>query len=347
MTDRQPIETPVGIYTPETVLKRDVFSETSKGHLSGPGGGDAALRDLSKVPWYARILSQWLARREARALREVQGIEGTPVLLHHDRNGLLRRWSDGAPLQLARPSEAAFYRDARRLLREMRRRGVTHNDLAKPQNWLQRPDGRAAVIDFQLASVTRRRGRLFRIKGYEDLRHLMKMKRKYAPQLLTPKQARIADTRSVPSRIWRATGKRLYNFVTRRLMHWSDNEGAGNRLADMRAALQTFDATPGIRGHALFSYPLSGSGIGLYLFVETGLSAEEIAPMIPPPGVELVQTVTALPRHPDGRPRHDLLELIANNRLDEMEAALAAEPELADTLRPIIAGRRNLTDRIL
>ena len=49
----------------------------------------------------------------------------------------------------------------RDLARQMRRAGVTHNDIAKPQNWLMTPDGRAAVIDFQLATVHRRRGKLF------------------------------------------------------------------------------------------------------------------------------------------------------------------------------------------
>ena len=46
-----------------------------------------------------------------------------------------------------------------KLLREMRRAGVTHNDIAKPQNWLMTPEGRAAVIDFQLASVHESAGR--------------------------------------------------------------------------------------------------------------------------------------------------------------------------------------------
>ncbi len=36
-------------------------------------------------------------------------------------------------------------------------------------------------------------------------------------------------TRSWPARIWMATGKRLYIFITRRLLHWADREGAGDR----------------------------------------------------------------------------------------------------------------------
>ncbi len=348
----QPPTSPFPSFTPETVLKRDIFSETVTGYLDGdPEGGAgtrAALRNLALVPWYARPLSQWLARREARALEAVRGIDGVPVLVQANRQGILRLWSHGTPLQLAKPTDPAFFRDAKRLLREMRRQGVTHNDLAKPQNWLMTPEGRAAVIDFQLARVHKRRGRLYRIQGYEDLRHLLKMKRKFAPGLLTPAEKRVVERRSLPSRIWRATGKRLYNFVTRRLMNWSDSEGSGKRYDEDKAAIATaLKDAPGVTGHALYTYPLTGQGVGLYLFVETGLDAGAVAALLPEPQPELVQTVTALPRDAQGQPRDDLLTLVATNRTDELEAALAREPALAATLRPIIAGRLNLTDRLL
>ncbi len=345
--ETKPIAPMIG-FVPETVLKRDIFSETVTGHLAGDPPARAALRNLALVPWYARPLSQWLARREARALAAVQGIPGTPVLVRADSTGILRLWSDGTPLQLAKPSDPAFFSDARRLLREMRRRGVTHNDLAKPQNWLMTPEGRAAVIDFQLAAVHRRRGWLFRLQGYEDLRHLLKMKRAFAPQLLTAKELRVVDTRSAPSRLWRATGKRLYNFITRRLMNWSDSEGAGKRLEEGNAAIsRVLGNVEAIRGYALYAYPLSGKGVGLYLFVETDLALSAVTALLPEPAPELVQAVARLPREAGGAVRDDLLTLVATNRTDELEAALAREPKIAETMRPIIAGRLNLTDRLL
>ena len=70
------------------------------------------------------------------------------------RKSLIRDWIDGSPIHIARPSTREWYTGAHRILREMRRRGITHNDLAKPQNWLMRPDGEPAVIDFQLASAS-------------------------------------------------------------------------------------------------------------------------------------------------------------------------------------------------
>ena len=348
MNDKLPSSISIEDFEPDTVLKRDVFSETIKGHARSDPKLKLALRNLTNVPWYARPLSQWLARREARALHAVQGITGTPQLLADNRQGILRRWSEGTPLHLARPSQPAFYHDARRILREMRRRGVTHNDLAKPQNWLMAPDGHAELIDFQLASVHRRKSRSFRIKGYEDLRHLAKMKQRYAPHLLSAKEARIAATRSVPSRIWHATGKRLYNFITRRLMNWKDSEGAGMRFEEMRDTLAaTLENHAEISAHALLTYPLTGSGIGLYLFVETTLDSETATALLPKPQPDLIQITPALPRDANGTLRLDLLTLIATNRTDELDAALRSEPDLAAVLRPLIAGRLNLTDRLL
>ena len=196
-------------FVPETVHKRDVFSETISGHLAEDPGFKVVLRKLDGVPWWARPIARLLARREVRGLRAVRGIEGVPQLLRVDREGLLRSWSHGTPLQLAKPAEAAWYRDAKRLLREMRRRGVTHNDIAKPQNWLMTPDGRAAVIDFQLASVHRRKGKLFRVMAREDLRHLLKQKRNFAPHLLTASEKRVLERKALPTRIWMATETRI------------------------------------------------------------------------------------------------------------------------------------------
>ncbi|MFD0859869.1 serine/threonine protein kinase [Roseovarius aquimarinus] len=335
-------------FVPKTVHKRDIFSETISGDLEGIPDYPVVLRKLDTVPWYARPIAWALARKEIRGLRAVQGIEGCPDLVRVDRTGLLRSWTRGTPLHLAKPSDAAWYRDAKRLLREMRRCGVTHNDIAKPQNWLMTPDGRAAVIDFQLASLHRRRGRLFRVMAREDLRHLLKQKRAYAPDLLTPSEHRMLARKALPSRIWMATGKRAYNFITRRLMNWSDGEGTEDRIERdgpaLRAALM---AHPEVTGVALATYALPAKGVGLYAFVETTLSAEALADLAPEPKPEAIQPVAALPRDADGGLRADALQLVAANRLDELAQMQEREPELAERLAPIIAARRNLTDRVL
>ncbi|MEO3414394.1 serine/threonine protein kinase [Roseovarius sp. CAU 1744] len=335
-------------FVPGTVHKRDIFSETISGTLEGVPGFPVVLRKLDGVPFYVRPIAWFLARKEIRGLRAVQGIDGTPVLVRVDKTGLLRSWTQGTPLQLAKPTDPAWYRDAKRLLRQMRRAGVTHNDIAKPQNWLMTPDGRAAVIDFQLASVHRRRGVLFRTMAREDLRHLLKQKRAYAPELLTASEHRMLATKALPARIWMATGKRLYNFITRRLMNWSDGEGTEDRISrDGPALIAALTADPRVTGVALHTYALPAKGVGLYAFVECDLPVAALRALAPEPRPELIQPVKSLPRTAEGAVREDALNLIATNRLDELEMLQADDPVLAAALRPIVAGRLNLTDRVL
>ena len=334
------------VFVPVTVHKRDVFSETISGHAKGHEDQKLVLRSLLGVPLWARFLSRYLARRESRGLQAVSGIEGVPQLIRADRKGLLRTWSDGLPLNIAKPNDAEWYRDAHRLLREMRMRGVTHNDLAKPQNWLITPDGRAAVIDFQLASTHKKRGRLYRIMAYEDLRHLAKMKRLFAPHLLTPKERKIIERRSLPSRVWRTTGKRLYNFVTRQLMNWSDGEGSENRVkTDAPPIIEALAHLENVRGVGLSSFPRPSSGGGLYVFVESNLSAQEIMNALEGKAYDLLQVVSTLPKDTNGNVREDVLELVAMNRMDELDALLTTEPELKTVCKDLVAGRKNLTDR--
>jgi len=333
-------------FVPETVLKRDIFSETIVGHLAEDPGRKVVLRKLDGVPCYARPIAWALARKEVRGLRAVAGIEGVPELLRVDRVGILRGWSEGTPLQLARPATVEWYRDAKRLLREMRARGVAHNDIAKPQNWLMTPEGRAAVIDFQLASVHRRKGRWFRVLAREDLRHLLKQKRAYADALLVPSERRMLARKSLPSRIWMATGKRAYNFVTRRLMNWSDGEGTEDRIARDGPALRALAEREDIRDIVLCTYALPAHGVGVYAFFETDMAADELRALVPEARAELVQAVAEFPRG-EGRVREDILHLIAANRLDELAVALQGAPELADLVAGIVAGRQNLTDRVL
>lgn len=333
-------------FVQDTVLKRDIFSETVKGHIAGAPDRRLVVRRLGGLGFWGRLIGYRLARREARALAAAEGIPNVPGLVAFGREGLARSWVEGTPLHLARPSNAGFYRDAKALLRRMRRRGITHNDLYKPQNWLMTPDGGAGIIDFQLASVRRRKGRMFRVQGYDDLRHLLGLKLLYAPDLVTPAERRVAQRRSLPSRIWKRTGKVAYNFVTRRLMHWSDTEGAGTRLSQDAARIESeLAAHPAIGGVVICTYPLRSAGTGLYGFVETGMDPASLRRLMPPGRIEILQPVAALPRDGSGRVREDLLALVAGNRLDELKDSLAADDPVRLSMAPVIAGRLNLTDR--
>jgi len=208
------------------LLKKDLFGEVWQERTRS---GLVVRRDTSVARWWVRWLANALLKREAAALEALQGLDGIPSCLTTGKYGLTRSFIDGEPMHVGRPAERMYFASAFRLLRRMHQRGVVHNDLAKEPNLLVRADGGAAFIDFQLAWRTQRRGRIFRIAAREDIRHLLKHKRTYRPDDLTQREKRILDTPSPVSRVYTATVKRSYLFITRRLLGWSDREGAEDR----------------------------------------------------------------------------------------------------------------------
>ena len=207
------------------LLKSDVFGRIRR-------VGDVVIREADHARPWARALAVHLMRREHRALARLAlgaGIEGVPRVLDLGPAQLTRSWIDGAPMQIAKPRDPAYFRDALRLLRRLHAAKVIHNDLAKETNWLVTPDGRPALVDFQLAMTLSKRGALARALGHDDLRHLLKHKRTYLPERLTAREKRILAKHSLISRIWMASGKKVYLFVTRKILRWRDREGAGDR----------------------------------------------------------------------------------------------------------------------
>jgi hypothetical protein len=206
-------------------LKADSFGRIA---LMRGSAGPFVRRDLSHVPPWLRLPAWWLARREAGALRHVHGLAAMPQLLGWDGRILDRSYLDGAAMYQRPPhGDVAYFRAARRLLQSLHRRGVAHNDLAKEANWLVLADGRPGIIDFQLAVRGHPRSRWMRLLAREDLRHLLKHKRTYCPQALTPVELRLLKRHSWVRDAWFRSGKPVYRFVTRRILKWEDNEGQG------------------------------------------------------------------------------------------------------------------------
>ena len=225
------------------LLKSDVFGSVSR-------VGDTVVREARNARPWARRLALHLMAREHRALTRLalgRGVAGIPRALDFEPGRLTRSWIEGTPMQLAKPRDPAYYRAAARLLRRLHAANVIHNDLAKETNWLVTPDGRPALVDFQLAMTLRprrtlnesrprrslnesHRGPLARAQGHDDIRHLLKHKRSYLPTGLTTREKKILASPSLLSRAWMASGKKIYLFITRRMLGWRDREGAGDRI---------------------------------------------------------------------------------------------------------------------
>src|SRR5215471_14710507 len=335
------------------LLKRDVFSTVERGRFRGEAGEvDAVLRRLDSVPWWSFLLTRHLFDRERKALARAKGLEIGPELLWVGRRALVRGFIDGIALHLARPyGDIGYFRSAKAALHRLHRAGICHNDLAKEQNWLRGADGRAYLTDFQLAACFKTRSRLFRIAAYEDIRHMLKHKRSYAPEALTPKERKILARKSVVASIWLKTGKKVYQAITRGLFNFRDREGGGKRLVnDAPVLAELIRKNPAVRDTAIVAFADRRSGVGLYAFVEADQVSlenqlrDELAAAKGAKPPEHIQVVHALPRDAAGQPRTEILQLVAMNQLDLIEPMMRSDEDRA-FLRDILDQRKNLRDR--
>jgi len=342
-----------GRWTPQFALKRDVFSTVERGLFKTTDGEiEATLRHLTEIPWWSSPLAFHLLAREKRGLAAAGDLAIAPKLLAQGNGFLVRTWIDGVPLHVAKPAgDVAYFKAAKKLLHALHRRGISHNDLAKEQNWLRGADGRPYLTDFQLAMCFRRRGRLFRLAAYEDLRHLLKHKRRYAPEALTSMEKRILARKSIFTRVWMATGKKVYILITRGIFNFVDREGSGLRLVnDAPAITKRLREHPDIRDAAVVAYPDRQAGTGLYAFVESpGLTEETIRDYVTQSfggalNIEKLQIVDTLPRNTAGDIRTEILQLVAMNQVDQIPPLLTSDRE-RETVARIVAERLNLRDR--
>jgi hypothetical protein len=340
-------------WTEGVLLKRDVFSTVERGRFkSDTGEVDAVLRRLDSVPVWSYLLARHLFARERYALTLARDLDVGPKLLWGGRQALVRGFIDGVALQMAKPhGDLGYFRSAKRALRKLHRAGICHNDLAKEQNWLRGSDGQAYLTDFQLAACFKTRSRLFRIAAYEDLRHLLKHKRSYAPAALTPMERKILARKSVVASVWLMTGKKVYQAITRGLFNFTDREGGGRRLVnDAPVLIEMIRKNPEVRDTAIVAFADRRTGVGLYAFVEADQVAlekqlrSELSSVkgVKPP--EHIQVVHALPRDSAGKPRIEILQLVAMNQLDLIEPMMKNDTDRA-FLKDILESRKNLRDR--
>ncbi|MFL6796867.1 MAG: serine/threonine protein kinase [Xanthobacteraceae bacterium] len=343
-----------GRWQTSVVLKRDLFSTIERGQLRiGQEEMPAVLRRIDEVPWWTFVVARGLFEREKRGLRAAQNVSAAPRLLFSGSKALVRGWIEGTALQIAKPyGDRAYFRSAKRALRELHRAGVCHNDLSKQQNWLQGKDGRAYLTDFQLASCFSRRNRWFRLLAYEDLRHLLKHKHRYVREALTPAECKLLARKSIFARIWLLTGKRLYHRVTRGWLGFTDQEGSGTRIShDAPKIVSCLKQHPHVIDAAVVAFYDLGARHSSYVFVEGSPSLAETSlrtllardvPSVPAP--QHIQLCRALPRDANGDIHMQALQLIASNQLDDL-AHLHGPAQQQQIIDEVVAGRRNLKDR--
>jgi len=107
---------------------------------------------------------------------------------------------------------------------------------------------------------------------------------------------------------------------------------------------------PAVRDTAIVAFADRRTGVGLYAFVEadqTALEAQlsqELAAAKGPKPPEHIQVVQALPRDASGKPRTEILQLVAMNQLDLIEPMIMSDTDRI-FLKSILEQRKNLRDR--
>jgi hypothetical protein len=105
-----------------------------------------------------------------------------------------------------------------------------------------------------------------------------------------------------------------------------------------------------VRDATIVAFADRRSGVGLYAFVEadqTSLETQlrnELTAAKGPKPPEHIQVVQALPRDTSGKPRTEILQLVATNQLDLVEPMMKSAADRA-FLKDILGSRKNLRDR--
>jgi len=157
--------------------------------------------------------------------------------------------------------------------------------------------------------------------------------------------------KSLLARVWLKTGKRVYRAVTRGLFNFTDREGGGRRLVnDAPVLIDLIRMNPDVRDAAIVAFADRRSGVGLYAFVEADRVAlemqlrNELTAAKRPKPPEHIQVVQVLPRDAAGKPRIEILQLVAMNQIDLIEPMMRSDTDRA-FLKDILEARKNLRDR--
>lgn len=194
--------------------------------LIGSGGEQAVLKDYGQSdPWFRRLVGPLSARREARALKQLEGARGVPRLLCRvGRDALLLEYIPGTSAREVPPGGLTpqFFDRFYRLVDRLHEYGVAHCDLRSQGNVLVGADGEPYVVDF---AAHFRRGRSWNpvsrwmyAKFCEaDRVAVARLKKSHAPELLTePEQQALARDRKT----WLERGARIIGKSVRNVSRW-------------------------------------------------------------------------------------------------------------------------------
>ena len=218
-------------YVRESVLKRDFYATVGLyRRLDGNAGPARVLLKIYHADglWGVPLgwMGRWLCRREMRFYRLLDGIEGVPRLFGtYGASGLVREYVSGCNLRefsaKAKPDDR-FFVELAEILAACHARGVSHNDLSKPENVLVTDEGRPVLIDYQIALAPRSQrwplvggpARAFiRFMQSFDCYHLTKLHRRARPEDFGPEEEAASRRRPAVLRLHGSLVRRPYRAV--------------------------------------------------------------------------------------------------------------------------------------
>ena len=175
-------------------------------------------------------LGRRLADREIFYLEQTAGIPGMAKLIGRiGRTGFVREYIPGCHLREYRRAEKLsreFYTTLVSSVAALHARGISHNDLSKPENILVQPDGLPVIIDLQIATrfrsglpgVMQIGNAILRYMQSVDRYHINKHRRHDRPEDFSPEELRRAKRKGLLLTLHAWVLRKPYRFVRHRVM---------------------------------------------------------------------------------------------------------------------------------
>ena len=205
-------------------LKIDIFGTI---YLATYQNQTVIIRDLGIKNKLHKIVAKYLNFNEVRILKKINKLysHNFPKLIKSTSDYTIRSYISGTPInRYPKKLNEAFYNKALNLVKTLHENGIVHNDLEKSENWIVMDNGEPAFIDFQLSKYFSRKTYNIQLLKKIELRHIIKSKKKYCIASLNESELKILKNKNIIHKLVRILIKPIYNFVTRRILNYSDRK---------------------------------------------------------------------------------------------------------------------------
>jgi len=221
------------------VFKHDFWAATCLYERSEGSPADRIVVKFGRTQAFCGIplhfYSRWLAGHESRIYGLLDGIPGVPKCYGCNvGGGIAIEYVDGVPLDHLDEVPSGFFDRLRELFEEIHKRGIAYCDANKKSNMLVSAGGDCFLIDYQIAISVRDDWpwplnavlrAVVRYMASKDIYHILKHKRRMAPEQLLPSEESLSKAKGILHRVHRRLGK-PYRALRRRFLRGQHAKGA-------------------------------------------------------------------------------------------------------------------------